>query len=96
MILPFPVQPDPAAFGPIADINAGMAPVEFMDVTTTLDVPPDRVLEGAKGHLQDVLLLGWDKDGSLYVASSIGQDATKMTDLASRFLHKYYNGDFCL
>ncbi len=39
---------------------------------TTLDLPTDRVLEGAKGHCTDgVVVLGFDDDGQLYFSSSI-------------------------
>lgn len=34
------------------------------------DLPPDRLLEAAKGHLDSVVILGWDKDGDIYFASS--------------------------
>jgi len=39
---------------------------------TRTDLPVDRVLEAAKGKIEGgVVLLGWDKDGELYFASSI-------------------------
>jgi len=39
---------------------------------TRLDLPTDRVLEEAKGHCSDgVVVMGFDDDGSLYFASSI-------------------------
>ena len=38
---------------------------------TKLDLPPDRILESTKGKMQSVLLMGWDKNGDLYFASSI-------------------------
>lgn len=37
---------------------------------TRLDLPPDRILEGAKGQLEGVVVMGWDKDGGQYFASS--------------------------
>ncbi len=37
---------------------------------TTLDIPPDKILEAAKGQLEGVLVIGYDKDGELYTASS--------------------------
>lgn len=37
---------------------------------TRLDLPPDRILEGAKGQLEGIVIMGWDKDGSQYFASS--------------------------
>ena len=39
---------------------------------TSLDLPVDRVLEEAKGHCPDgVVILGYDNDGQSYFASSI-------------------------
>lgn len=39
---------------------------------TRLNLPTDRVLDGAKGHCTEgVVILGYDNDGSLYIASSI-------------------------
>ncbi len=39
---------------------------------TKLDIPANRVLEGAIGTLDGgVVVMGWDKDGELYFASSI-------------------------
>lgn len=37
---------------------------------TKLDLPVDRVLEEAKGLLDYVVLMGFDKDGELYFAST--------------------------
>lgn len=37
---------------------------------TKLDLPPDRILESAKGKLEGVVLIGFDKDGEVYAASS--------------------------
>jgi hypothetical protein len=97
-IIQFPERPDPTELGGIADINAEMAPVELLDGTTTLKVPPDRVLEAAKGQLEDVLLLGWDKAGTMYVASSFESKncGAELGHLTNLFLHKLYNGDYCL
>jgi hypothetical protein len=39
---------------------------------TRLDIPTDRVLEAAKSHCSEgVIVIGWDDDGSLYFASSM-------------------------
>ncbi|MGI9490490.1 MAG: hypothetical protein ACR2RF_32275 [Geminicoccaceae bacterium] len=43
--------------------------VEF-DGITCLDIPPDRILERAKGELQDVIVIGYDHEGEEYFASS--------------------------
>lgn len=37
---------------------------------TKLDLPPDRVLEGAMGQLEGVVVIGYDKDGDEYFAST--------------------------
>ena len=38
---------------------------------THLDLPPDRILENAIGKMDSVVLLGYDKEGTEYFASSI-------------------------
>jgi len=38
---------------------------------TKLDIPVDRILEGVKGKLDSVVILGYDKDEDEYFASSI-------------------------
>lgn len=97
-ILQFPERPDPTEYGGIADINAEPAPVEILGTLTRLEIPPDRVLDAAIGELDSVLLLGWDKNGDPYVATSIAGEhgIPRLADLANRFLHKLYNGDYCL
>lgn len=37
---------------------------------TKLDLPPDRLLEAALGKLEGVVILGYDKHGEEYFASS--------------------------
>lgn len=37
---------------------------------TKLDLPPDRLLEAAVGQLDGVVILGYDKEGKEYFASS--------------------------
>lgn len=48
-----------------------MSNVIMFDGITTLDRNPDLILEEAKGELDSVLILGWDKDGEQYIGSSI-------------------------
>ena len=50
---------------------------------TFLDLPPDRVLKAATGKLEGVVLLGYDKEGNEYFASSYGS-ATEMLWLLER------------
>jgi len=47
-----------------------MGKVVVLNVDTTLDVPPDRILEAATGKLDMVLLLGYNNDDEPYFASS--------------------------
>ena len=42
---------------------------------TRLDLPPDRILEGAKGQLEGVVVMGWNKNGNQYFASSYASGA---------------------
>ena len=48
----------------------GMGKVIPLGGVTRLDLPPDKILEGAKGQLEGVVIMGYDKDGSQYFASS--------------------------
>jgi len=41
-----------------------------LGMVTRLDLPPDQVLLGAKGNLDGLVLIGYDKDGELYFAST--------------------------
>lgn len=41
---------------------------------TRLDIPPDRVLEGAVGELSCVVVVGYDHAGDYYFASSTADD----------------------
>jgi hypothetical protein len=43
---------------------------------TRLDLEADQILESAKGQLEGVVLLGFDKDGDLYAASSYADGGT--------------------
>lgn len=46
------------------------APVIPLGNVTRLNLPPDRILEAAKGRLENVVLMGQEADGSYYFASS--------------------------
>lgn len=39
--------------------------------TTTLNMPPDKVLKSAIGKLESVIIIGYDKNENEYFASSI-------------------------
>lgn len=50
-----------------------MGEVVQLDVSTSLDISPAKVCEGAiEAELKSVMLMGWDKDDQLYVAASTG------------------------
>lgn len=50
-----------------------MGKVILWNGVTTLDTPPDRILEHAVGELDKVVICGLDKNGELYFASSTSQ-----------------------
>ena len=64
--------------------------VVYLPCETTLDIPPDRVLEGANDKLESVVVIGNDKDGNLYFASSMGDNAHTLwiMEQAKQFLLK--------
>ena len=45
---------------------------------TRLDIPAERVLEQAKDHMEHVVVMGWDKDGELYFASTFADGGEVM------------------
>lgn len=47
-----------------------MGDVVILNTVTRLDLPPDRILEAAQGRLDSCLILGWDKEGQMFFASS--------------------------
>jgi hypothetical protein len=55
---------------------------------TKLDIPFERVLEQAKTNLEHGVIIGWDNDGNLYVASSIadGGEVNWLLDKAKQAL----------
>lgn len=65
-----------------------MGDVVVLNVVTRLDLPPDRILESAKDKLDGVVLIGWDKDGDFYFASSYaaGTEALWLLEKAKKAL----------
>lgn len=63
------------------------------DAYTRNDIDPDQVLEGAKGQLKQVLILGVCEDGDLYAAAST-VDKGKLLYAAKMFEMKLLSGDF--
>jgi len=47
-----------------------MSNVIKFDGLTKLDLPPDQILEEAKDKLQGCMVIGYETNGDLYVASS--------------------------
>jgi hypothetical protein len=43
---------------------------------TKLDLPPDRILDQAKGQLQGVVIIGYDNEGKEFFASSYADGGT--------------------
>lgn len=61
-----------------------MGDVVILPVETRLDLPLERVLDGAReAEVSDVLLLGYDKDGRFHCASTT-TDAGKLLILLER------------
>lgn len=57
-------------------------------------VPVPRVLDGAKAaDLEDVLVIGWEKNGELYGGCSTGETAV-ILELMERLKFKLLNGDY--
>jgi hypothetical protein len=55
----------------VSDDNVVMLPV-----ITRLDLPPERILNGAiKRGMKEVIVIGYDSDGEEYFASSIADGA---------------------
>lgn len=58
-----------------------MSNVVDLNVITTLPLNPDRLLEKAIGQLERVIIIGIDKDGAEYFASSEPDGGTVIWDL---------------
>ena len=54
---------------------------------TRLDLDPDRVLQEAVGKMEGVVIVGYDKDGDEYFASSYADGGTTLW-LLERCKHK--------
>ncbi len=56
-----------------------MGDVVDLHVQTTLDIPADKVIAAAAHYeLTEVVIAGWNPDGSLYLAASSGSGATSL------------------
>jgi hypothetical protein len=70
-----------------------MGDVVKLNCLTTLPIPPDDVLSGAMGKLDHCLLIGIDKDGKMYTASS-SADLQWGVYMATKFVAKVHAGDY--
>ncbi len=57
-----------------------MADIHILDVETTLDLPVDRVLDGAK-DCERVIVIGVTPDGDYHFASSLANRHTILWDI---------------
>ena len=53
------------------EINNYEQGVHVVDGVTPNNIPADRVIKGAFNELDEVVIMGWGKDGKEYFASSI-------------------------
>lgn len=66
-----------------------MTNITYLDVVTTLDISPERVIDAAKeAELQDVVVIGYDKDGDFYFAANQadGKDVLWLLEVAKKKL----------
>lgn len=70
--------------------------VVVLDMVTRIDIPAERVLNGAlKANLESAFVLGYERDGELYTASSVaaGPELLWMLKLAEKRLLAIGDGD---
>lgn len=60
---------------------------------TKIPIEPDKVLQGAIGKFEQVLVLGIDKDDNVIACSST-PDAKEWLFVCGQFQHKLFRGDF--
>lgn len=73
--------------------------VEVKDNITELkpvpkDLTADQVLQAAKDHFKDVLIIGWGKDQRLAAFSTMSMTASDINWLIDTFKKQLLNGDF--
>ena len=73
-------------------VMTNITKVEFKTGEKTIS--SDTVLEKAKGNYTSVLVIGWDKEGYLDIASTNNLDQKDCLYLAQMFTHKLLNGDY--
>jgi len=55
---------------------------------------PNAVIEQAHDVYQDILIIGYDKEGFLDVRGSLGLSKAEILFLVKKFEHKLMNGDY--
>lgn len=55
---------------------------------------PDAVLEQAVGQYENVLIIGYDKDGCFEIRADLGLDHKEMLWMVEMFKHKLLHGDY--
>lgn len=55
-----------------------MSEVTNIGCITTLDIPPDQILEAAMDKLEHVVIIGYTKDGDEYFAASAADGASTL------------------
>lgn len=62
--------------------------IHILETITRLDLPVARVLDKAKEELEDAVVIGWDKEGDFYFASTKadGGDVLWLLELAKKNL----------
>lgn len=65
-----------------------MSSITRLPCITTVDIPADTILESAVGKLENAMVIGWDHDGNLYVASTSSKpsEAAWLMENAKQFL----------
>lgn len=58
------------------------------------DENPDRVLDKCKGVFQDVLVLGWDKDGEMIATATTPLSEQSIVYLIDVFKHNLLSGAY--
>ncbi|HJS82862.1 MAG TPA: hypothetical protein VJ742_08535 [Nitrososphaera sp.] len=69
-----------------------MAEIINLNCITTLDIPPDRILESAQGKLETALIVGENMEGKFYFASSVAHygEMLLMLEEARQYVMEHY------
>ena len=71
-----------------------MGNVTIMGGRTKLDLPVQRIMDGVDADkLESILILGWDKDGELFAASSTPR-VGEMLHLMEMFKYELLSGAY--